>query len=46
MVSSIVDENSEYQDHEMFQPLFPHQAAWINGEQIDPRMHYAQQMKV
>ncbi len=42
MVSSIVDENSEYQQHATF---VKQQTAWINGEQTDQHMHYVQQMR-
>ena len=37
MVSSIIDENSEYQQNGIFNQ-------WINGGQIDQHMHYVQQM--
>ncbi|CAF1618682.1 unnamed protein product [Rotaria magnacalcarata] len=45
MVSSIVDENSEYRDHDMMAAFFQHQTGWINGEQSEQPIHYVQHMK-
>lgn len=45
MVSNIVDERGEYQEHDMLPQFFAHQAAWIHGDQTDQHMHYIQQLK-
>ncbi|CAF0896219.1 unnamed protein product [Adineta steineri] len=46
MVSSIVDENSEYQQQHGMTPTFvQQQTAWMNGGQSDQHMHYIQQMR-
>jgi hypothetical protein len=42
MVSSIVDENSEYHQNSMFAQR---QSAWVNGGQTDQHMPYVQRMK-
>ncbi|UJR35914.1 hypothetical protein I4U23_028655 [Adineta vaga] len=48
MVSSIIDENNEYQrqQHGMISTCMPQQqTSWMNHEQTEQQMHYIQQMK-
>lgn len=50
MVSSIIDENSEYHQNGMMPtfsqyPSMMMPTAWSNGEQQDQHMHYMQQVK-
>jgi hypothetical protein len=45
MVSSIVDENSEYQQNGMISTFGQYQTPWMNGGQTDQHSHYAQQMR-
>jgi hypothetical protein len=45
MVSSIVDENSEYQQNGMISTFGQYQTPWMNGGQTDQHSHYVQQMR-
>ena len=45
MVSSIVDENSEFYQNGMIPSYYQSSAAWSNGGQSDQHMAYMQQAK-
>jgi hypothetical protein len=38
MVSNIIDENTEYQSHEIFPMFVQHQTTWSNNGQTDQQM--------